>query len=246
MKIGIEWNYDLVCSEDEQARYIKESGFDATFVARNDNIDLVMSALNRWGIVCENYHAPFFGINDIWTAGDGGDAAIARICACIDSCEKYGIPVVVIHLSSGMNPPRMSDIGFERIDRLMAYAERRGVRVAVENIRRLDNVAYLLENYPNAGFCWDVGHEACYMNGVEFMTLFGARISAIHLHDNTAVYDQDLHLLPYDGAIDMDRAAELFGKSPYSGSVNVSLNTNCVSTITTLSTPTAANAHLTK
>ena len=57
------------------------------------------------------------------------------------------------------------------------------------------------------------------MKGVEFMTLFGDRISALHLHDNTAVYDQDLHLLPYDGAIDMDRAAELLGKSPYGGAV---------------------------
>ena len=113
----------------------------------------------------------------------------------------------------------MNDIGFECYDRLMQYAREKGVMVAYENIRKLDNVAYMMENYPDAGFCWDVGHEACYMYGMEFMPLFGKRMVAIHFHDNTGVYDEDMHWLPYDGVIDMDRAARHFAKSGYQKSL---------------------------
>ena len=113
----------------------------------------------------------------------------------------------------------INDVGIGRYDRLMQYATEKGVVIAYENIRRLDNVAFAMENYPQAGFCWDVGHEACYMNGMEFMPLFGKRLAAIHLHDNTGIYDEDLHRLPYDGVIDMDRAAMHLADSNYGGAL---------------------------
>ena len=220
MKFGIEWDYcNNGCAED-QARMIKSNGFDATFLDLEiDRLDDIMKALNKYEIVCESYHAPFNGINDMWIAGEKGDYMFGRLCRCIDDCNKYEVPVAVVHLSSGQTPPRMNDIGFERYDRLMEYADKKGVTIAYENIRRLDNVAYMLENYPQAGFCWDVGHEACYTQGMEFMPLFGKRLAAIHLHDNTAVYDADNHWIPYDGVIDMDKAAMHFAKSSYQGSL---------------------------
>ena len=76
-----------------------------------------------------------------------------------------------------------------------------------------------MENYPEARFCWDVGHEACYTYGMEFMPLFGKRIAAVHIHDNTGIYDEDMHWLPYEGEINMDKAARHFADSPYEGSV---------------------------
>ena len=219
MKLGIEWNYEFDGNAEEQARLIKDNGFDATFVSRLDGIDGVMAAIEKYGIVCESYHAPFDRINDMWLSGEGGEVMHRRICDCIDACANYGIPVVVVHLSSGKNPPRINDVGFERYDRLMQYAKEKGVTVAYENLRRLDNVAFAMENYPEAGFCWDVGHEACYTYGMEFMPLFGKRLAAVHIHDNTAIYGEDKHWLPYDGVVDMDKAAKHFADSPYQGSV---------------------------
>ena len=220
MKLGIIWDHNNNGDVEEQALRIKNSGFDATFLGlETDRLDEIMKALNKYDIVCESYHAPFNRINDMWLAGEDGEVMLSRLCRCIDDCNKYGVPVAVVHLSSGKNPPRMNDIGFERYDRLMRYAEKKGITVAYENIRRLDNVAYMLENYPKAGFCWDVGHEACYTFGMEFMPLFGNRLAAIHLHDNTAVYDEDKHWLPYDGVIDMDKAARNLAKSSYGGSI---------------------------
>lgn len=219
MKLGIEWNYKYEGSIDEQARRIKDNGFDATFVARIEQLEDIMAALDKYSIVCESYHAPFDHINDMWLPGDAGEIMLGRICECVDACATYNIPVVVVHLSSGKTPPRINDIGFDRYDRLMAYANDNGITVAFENIRKLDNVAFAMENYPEAGFCWDVGHEACYTYGMEFMHLFGKRIVALHLHDNTGIYDEDKHWLPFDGVIDMEKAAKHLAMSPYQKSV---------------------------
>ena len=220
MKFGIEFDNDLEIPCLEQARMIKEHGFDAAFIGLEaDNLGEIVDALHQYDIEIESCHAPFDGINNMWLAGEAGDRMYQRLTNSVDACAEYNIPVVVVHLSSGKNPPRMNDIGFERYDRLMQYAREKGVMVAYENIRKLDNVAYMMENYPDAGFCWDVGHEACYMYGMEFMPLFGKRMVAIHFHDNTGVYDEDMHWLPYDGVIDMDRAARHFAKSGYQKSL---------------------------
>ena len=229
MKLGIEWNSKDTISIEEQAALIRENGFDATMVGlEEERLGEIMTALRRHDIACEHYHAPFNGINSMWEAGDAGERMLERLCDCVRAGATYGVPVVVVHLSSGMTPPRMNDIGFERYDRLMQLAEREGVTIAYENIRRLDNVVYMLENYPKAGFCWDVGHEACYMNGVELMPLFGKRMAALHLHDNTAVYDEDKHWLPFTGVVDMERAARHFANSPYRGSVMLEVRKNNV------------------
>ena len=220
MKFGIEWDPDCSISIDERARLMKKNGFDVTFVGlENENFDEILAILKKHDILCENCHAPFDGINHMWVAGEAGDRMLERLCKCVDDCARNGIATLVVHLSSGWNPPRMNDIGFERYDRLMRHADEKGVTIAYENIRRLDNVAYALGNYAQAGFCWDVGHEACYTGDIEFMPLFGRRMVAIHLHDNNALRGEDLHLLPYDGKVDMERAAKHFAKSGYQGAL---------------------------
>lgn len=225
MKLGIEWDRGSSLSIEEQARRIKQSGFDCSFVGLEaDRLKEIMDCLEKYEIVCESYHAPFDGINNMWLAGQDGDRMLDRLLRCVDDCVRYHVPVLVVHLSSGMTPPRMNDIGFDRYDRLMRYADEKQVVIAYENIRKLDNVAYMMENYPKAGFCWDVGHEACYMKGMEFMPLFGTRMVAIHLHDNAAIYDEDGHWLPYSGVVDMERAAKHFADSPYQGSVMLEVN----------------------
>ena len=51
------------------------------------------------------------------------------------------------------------------------------------------------------------------------MPLFGKRLVALHLHDNDCEYNKDLHLLPYDGKIDMERAARQLAEVGYGGAV---------------------------
>ena len=170
-------------------------------------------------ISVDNCHAPFDGINNMWLDTDAGDEMLARLLSGVENCARYEIPIIVVHLSSGDNPPRVCDVGLARFDRLIARAEELGVTITFENQRKLGNLALAMEYYPNAGFCFDTGHEACFTPGREHMPLFGSRMVALHLHDNCAEYNADDHILPYDGKVDLERCARQIAASPYHGTV---------------------------
>ena len=112
-------------------------------------------------------------------------------------------------------------------DSIVNYAAKKGITIAVENQRKLGNIATILELYNkdcNVGFCWDVGHEKCFARGREYMPLFGDRCIATHIHDNNMIYNCDEHLIPFDGKIDYRRTAELLKQYDYKGSLMLELD----------------------
>ena len=216
MRIGMAWHAEI--ERDRQIKLMRENGFEATFLDSADpNLDEIVAAVRAAGITPESCHAPFDGINAMWAEDESGEKMLNRLIDSVHNCQRCGIPVMVVHLSSGDAAPRINDAGQARFDRLIEVAREAGVTIAFENLRKLGNVANAMEQYPDAGFCWDVGHEACYTQNVRFMSLFGKRIAALHLHDNHAVKNQDEHLLPYDGAIDLDLAARFLAEADYKG-----------------------------
>ena len=205
---------------EEQLGYMLENGFETTFMgSASPLLDTFVPTLRRAGVECEDCHAPFDKINDIWFAGEAGEAMLARLISGVQACARNEIPTLVVHLSSGEQAPRINDIGNARFDRLMEEAKRCGVTIAYENQRKLANLSMAMEQYPEAGFCWDVGHEACFTGGREYMPLFGSRMAALHLQDNHCEYNRDEHLLPYDGSIDMELAARRIAEAGYRGSI---------------------------
>ena len=95
-----------------------------------------------------------------------------------------------------------------------------------ENQRKIGNLSFILELYndvPQVRFCWDVGHEACFTPGREYMPLFGNKLVYTHIHDNEKVYNGDLHLIPFDGKIDYRRTAELLRKYDYQGTLTLEI-----------------------
>ena len=44
------------------------------------------------------------------------------ILSCIDECEKAGVPIAVVHISSGFNPPPMTKLGKTRFKNIVEYA----------------------------------------------------------------------------------------------------------------------------
>jgi len=102
---------------------------------------------------------------------------------------------------------------------LMEASREIGVSIAFENQRKLANLALMFEYYEDALFCWDVGHEACFAGGREYMPLFGDKLAALHIHDNTCEFNHDFHMLPYDGKINFDKVARAIAESGYTGSL---------------------------
>ena len=206
MKIGInvypKWPYREVIAA------FRENGIDRVFMnIEHPDFEAAMDALTEAGITVENFHAPFKGLNVIWEPGEAGDAMLARLLGGVDTCVKYGVKVMVAHVSNSRPMPPIIPVGLARYDRLMAYAREKGVTIAFESHRYLENVACFMERYPQAGFCLDTAHEDAFTPGVRYLPMWGHRLVATHLSDNEYVCDNDMHMLPFDGHIDWELTA---------------------------------------
>lgn len=211
MHIGInlysKWPYE------EVIKAFLENGICRTFVCiEHPCFDEAMKALRKASIAVDNLHAPFKGQNTIWAEGKDGDNMLRRLCDGIDCCKKYNVELMVAHVSNGRPMPEITNAGLERFDKLMEYAKKREVTIAFENHRYLENVKFIMERYPEAGFCLDTAHEHAFTPGIRYMPMWGERLVATHISDNDSLCDKDMHMLPFDGIIDFNQSAREFAK----------------------------------
>ena len=219
-KIGINSGCWGRLELDEEFTLMKKNGFEAFFTgSENGRLEGYMEKAKEYGIACDNYHAPFDKINDIWKEGEIGDNMLGRLIDCVDKCAKYGVPSMVVHLSSGTKPPRINDLGLDRFEKLMNAADEKGVTVCYENQRMLGNIGQAFEIFPTAKFCWDTGHEQCFTSGRRYMDLFGKLLNQLHIHDNHAVFDGDEHMIPGDAVLDIGRVASSIAKTGFDGTI---------------------------
>ena len=141
MKTGM--NIDAVngISQKEYIKLMAELGFSATFSGDKDEAYhyALANDLAEFGIEYETIHAPFDGINAMWQ--DDGEGMYNRLAHTIDMCALSGAGIAVVHLSSGENAPSLNDVGMARYTRLVEYAQKKGVRIAFENQRKIANLA---------------------------------------------------------------------------------------------------------
>jgi len=209
MKYGINMDAFNGLEPKKAAELMKLNGFSTTFVGTYyDKLDEFFEAAEANGIEVEFMHAPFVGINDMWEPSLKGEAYLKKLTDAVELCAEHGVKAVVCHISSGVNPPNINDVGLLRFARLVEYAKAKNVRIAFENIRKLANHAYLLDKLPDATFCWDTGHEECFAYGMRFMPIFGDRLDVVHIHDNHKLPNGDDHMLPFYAEIDFDRVAK--------------------------------------
>lgn len=227
-KLGINIQQLKDMPIERYVQIVSELGFQVTFTGMREEKqqEEFANLFAKYGLEYETIHAPFGHINDIWYESEAGTKMLAELLTCVDRCVLANVPAMVVHLSSGINPPATTDIGRMRFEQLVEYAKRKNVKIAFENNRTITNLAWALETFSEAdgvGFCWDCGHESCYTPGIEFMPLFANRLLCTHIHDNQGVYDQDLHMIPFDGVINYERFAEHIRKSEYKGSLTLEL-----------------------
>ena len=222
--VGINYCNYYGLSPLEFAKAIKSLGFGATFTEYDSNVapEAFAKAFFETGIAWETIHAPFGGINNIWLDNSDGDVILEKLKTTVDICAEFSVPTAIIHLSSGEKAPPVTDIGRARFSNLVDHAVKNNVTLAFENQRMLANIAWVFEEFsgiPNIGFCWDVGHEACFAHGREYMPLFGNKLVATHIHDNDALHNHDLHQLPFDGKLDFYKIARHIKSYGYAGTL---------------------------
>ena len=219
---GMHFDMPLV----EQLKTIKSAGFDCVFTDWEKNIPMQSLAEEaaRVGLTYQSLHAPFYGMDDIWhdEKGELAKKMADDICATIDDCKRYDIPIVIMHTIIGMDNHSPNELGLERIEKLVEYAGKNGIKVAFENTEGeeyLEAVFAKFGGYENVGFCFDSGHEMCYNYSHDMLGKYGKYLVSTHLNDNFKMADvnnmtflDDYHLLPFDGKADWENIAHRLDK----------------------------------
>ncbi len=225
-------------SGPEQVEIFAKVGFDAFFVDWNPGRDpgATVKRGREVGLELQSIHAPWGKSAVIW--GDdaaAGKAAIDEFTACLECCEKYAAPIMIVHAFVGFEDHSPTAAGVERFGEIVRRAEKMGVKIAFENTEGEEYLAALMDAFKaekNVGFCWDSGHEMCYNRSKDMLALYGDRLIGTHLNDNLGIRDfggkityiDDLHLLPFDGIADWDSIARRLDATGFSDMLTFELN----------------------
>ena len=221
-----EW-FGIVMPMREKYELIKRAGFDGVMMwwgsddKQYDDYLKNPELARASGLFIENIHTPFERVNSLWLDNIDGEGYAESLRCYARDCAEHGIPAMVVHVSSGFDPPPVSELGLDRIKRLADVAEKNNVAVALENLKRADYLQAIFEKIdsPQLKFCFDSGHANCYDTDTDFLSLYGGRLAALHLHDNDG--KSDLHLAPFDGTIDWPSVMKRITATGYAGALSL-------------------------
>ncbi len=193
-------------------------GFSAVSPIFSPDVDLskIDAHVQKLGMTIQSLHAPN-KVAPLWSEDAASSQIYGEVMACIDACAKFQIPMMVLHSWAGLIYTFPGEpLYYDRFDRIVAYAQERGVSIAFENLEGEEYLDALMARYkdlPHIGFCWDSGHENCYPHKLDFLAKFGDRLMMTHLNDKLGPRiddglghaEDDLHYLPWDGKIDQDK-----------------------------------------
>lgn len=235
VKLGVNLLKALPLGDTEHLDAIKNAGFDAFFTDscnRERSLFWAEEAAKR-GLVLQSFHAPFGSVHKIWQDGDEGEQILRELEGCVINASESGVGIVVLHPFIGFKDHSPTKIGEERFLRLARLARDKGIRLAFENVEGEEYLEAVMTMglTDTVGFCWDSGHEMCYNRGRDRLALYGDRLFATHINDNRGISSpdgeispvDDLHLVPFDGAIDWEEAVSRLKKCGFNGPLMLEL-----------------------
>lgn len=181
---------------------------------------------SNMGLYIESIHAPWWGVNDLWTDSKIGQTFMEEILELVRVCSFYKIPTLVLHPehkngTEYTNLPAEFNIGLERIKVIVVEAERLNINIVIENMCRLEYLDCIFSNIDSKrlGLCFDSGHWNVFMSDTDLLDLYGDRLMALHLHDNNG--KEDWHALPLAGNINWSDMAYKLKKAKYNGAISL-------------------------
>ena len=121
----------------EQIRLFKKVGWDGIFTGWNKEMIAEWASVAREeGMEYQSIHSPFIGVNNLWLGNEEGDKLCASLIECVRDCARHDIPIMVIHPYIGFNFDQYipTDAGLESFGKIIAEAERLGIRLGFENV----------------------------------------------------------------------------------------------------------------
>ena len=223
----------------EQARLMKEVGWEGAFFCWDENSDnaAIAGCIKDAGLFLQSVHAPFGKMDRIWEAEEEGLAEQENLIGTVRGAAALGAGLVVMHAVIGMEriepSARDRERGLVRFGRIFDAAEEAGVVVAVENTEGEGYLDAVLAEYghrKNVKFCIDTGHEMCYNRSRDMIGRYKDNLYCTHLNDNLGMsgdkitWTDDLHLLPFDGVADWAGIARRLKNAHYRGDFTYELN----------------------
>jgi sugar phosphate isomerase/epimerase len=218
-KYGIFSWYGYNTPLRERFRNIQEAGFVSTMLWWGDGkafkeLDKkqLVHETRLHGLFIENIHVPFDEANDIWSKEKAPRFRIMdKYLEWINDCSRYGIPMMVIHVSRGIHIDKPNGYGLRCIETLVQEAEKKNIRIALENTRKNDLIEYLLKNVDSdkLALCYDTSHGFLY-HDKDFCLLntFRDRTACFHISDNDG--QEDRHWIVGQGIINWKRFIKAF------------------------------------
>lgn len=209
----------------ERYRLIKEVGFDGILMWWSNEFGRDKFGVDDYrngpkiareaGLIIENIHVPVQKQNNLWLDNLDGELLLECYLKCVRDCNKFNIPTMIVHLPK--DDYSYNTLGLDRVKRIAEHAERYDVNVAFENLHNFYNLTCVLEEVQSEriGFCYDSGHHLSYYPDVDFLSKYGSRLMALHLHDNNGSRAQ--HGLPFDGDIDWETTMMKIVATDYTG-----------------------------
>lgn len=212
-QIGIYPVKDPTLSIRERIHITKQVGFEylcSGSIAQltEPGPDGFLACAEREGLPVDNVHLTGKSTTAIWFPAPLGDEVVERYQREMEIAIDHGVNMGVMHVTWGFSPAQYSEIGMERLRRLVDHAEKLGFTVCMENSAypELFHAAMNAFDSPHARFTFDTGHWNAFFDHDDLIfDRYGDRIAITHLADNDA--RRDLHLIPLDGCADFGKLA---------------------------------------
>lgn len=189
--------------------------------------DEIRSLSKETGVKVWSVHLPFMPFKNLNIASFDKDLVEKTLNLyrdAIDRMSEQGFNLAVVHPSGEPNKPEdreaLLEIASDALARLAAYAEPKGVTIAVENIPSTclgncsNEIKKLISKHPALRVCFDTNHLLDQRN-VDFVRDIGEKIVTLHVSD----YDfcNERHWLPYEGGVDWAELVTELEKVGYNG-----------------------------
>ena len=184
---------------------------------------------NDKGIVFAQTHAPFASS---FMDEEKTKKRFDEIVKSMEHSSYLGADMVVIHPCYHVNCKEkdnynlMMEYNLDFYKRLIPYAEKYNIKIAIENIvgsvtETPEGLLELVNSLDNGVItvCYDVGHaNISGQDPADMIRKIGKYIGCTHIHDNDGIHD--LHTLPYHGKIDWESVMRAFAEVGYEGNLN--------------------------
>ncbi len=216
-KKGITLFFGYKLHIGEAQKLIKKYGFDCIitnadkkFDSENGDIEQQVQTCKKYGLELSSLHMTYHGedISKFWIDCDYGNMLEKNLIEDVKIAYKYGFTCVVVHLEG-----EPSQIGLDRLNRVLKYCEKHDIPLALENIGHFKLLKYTFDNInsPYLKFCFDIGHQNVFEPEYDNLKYFGDKLITLHLHSNNGQKDE--HTLKKYGNIDWESFAKWLAKN---------------------------------